>query len=61
MAGRDPGAAGGKPLCFIPWYQSTKPRYKVTQMVFGGQKVPVYGDRDSITKPTESDELYLLR
>ncbi len=51
----------GKPLCFIPWYQSTKPRYKVTQRLVGGEKLLVYGDRDTITEPTESDELYLLR
>ena len=49
----------GKPLCFIPWYQSKKPRYKVTQKDFGGEKVLVYGDRDTITAPTESDEVYL--
>ncbi len=49
----------GKPVCFIPWYQSTRPRYKVTQKVFGGEKVLVYGDKDTITAPTESDELYL--
>jgi hypothetical protein len=51
----------GKPLCFIPWYQSTKPRYKVTQKVLGGEKVLLYGDGDTVTKPTESDELYLIR
>ena len=51
----------GKPLCFIPWYPSKKPRYKVTQKVLGGEKVLVYGDRDTIASPTESDELYLIR
>ena len=51
----------GKPLCFIPWYPSKKPRYKVTQKVLGGEKVLVYGDRDTIGSPTESDELYLQR
>ena len=49
----------GKPLCFIPWYQSTKPRYKVTQRTVGGEKLLVYGDKDTIVSPTESDELYL--
>ena len=49
----------GKPVCFIPWYQSARPRYKVTQKAFGGEKVLVYGDKDTIAAPTESDELYL--
>lgn len=49
----------GKPLCFIPWYPSKKPRYKVTRRTVGGEKLLTYADADTITAPTESDELYL--
>ena len=49
----------GKPVCFIPWYQSTRPRYKVTSLAAHGKTLLIYNDRDTIQNPTESDELYL--
>ena len=49
----------GKPVCFMPWYPHTKPRYKITQKIIDGKKVRVYDDEASITEPTAGDELYM--
>lgn len=48
-----------KPICFIPFYPSEKPRYKITQEEINGKKVLVYNDETTITNPTPGDELFL--
>ena len=48
----------GKPVCFIPYYPSEKPRYKLTQKIVDGKKTLVYDDETTITNPTAGDELY---
>jgi len=48
----------GKPVCFIPYYPSEKPRYKLTQKIVDGKKLLVYDDETTITNPTAGDELY---
>lgn len=49
----------GKPLCFIPWYQHTEKRYKITQKLVDGKRLLVYNDEDTIANPTPGDELFL--
>jgi len=49
----------GKPVCFMPWYPSTKERYRITQKVVDGDKLLVYNDEKTIKHPTAGDELYL--
>ncbi len=49
----------GKPLCFIPYYNSDKPRYKITHKVVNGETLFVYDDETTIKNPTAGDELYL--
>ena len=49
----------GKPICFIPFYPSENPRYKLTQKVADGEKLLVYHDETTIKNPTAGDELYM--
>lgn len=49
----------GKPVCFIPWYPSPLPRYKLTRKAADGEPVLAYDDAKTIKNPTEADELYL--
>lgn len=50
----------GKPLCFIPWYQHDKARYKLTRKYIDGEPVLVYDDENTIKTPTAGDELYMM-
>lgn len=49
----------GKPLCFIPWYQHDKARYRLTRQYIDGKPVLVYDDESTIDSPTSGDELYM--
>ena len=48
-----------KPICFMPWYPHTKPRYKITRKMVDGKPVLVYDDETTITNPTAGDELFM--
>ena len=48
-----------KPICFIPWYQHTDKRYKITSKTVDGEKLLIYNDARTIADPTAGDELYM--
>ena len=49
----------GKPICFIPWYQHSDKRYKITQKTVDGRKRLIYDDEATIENPTAGDELFM--
>lgn len=49
----------GKPLCFIPWYPHSLPRYKLVRRMANGEPVLAYYDAAGIAAPSAGDELYL--
>lgn len=50
----------GKPVCFMPWYPHTQPRYKITRKFADGEAFLAYNDKSTIKNPTAGDELYMM-
>jgi hypothetical protein len=49
----------GKPVCFIPWYQHDKERFRITRKVADGKAFLAYDDETTIKEPTAGDELFM--
>jgi hypothetical protein len=49
----------GKPVCFIPWYQHNKERFRITRKIADGKTFLAYDDETTIKEPTAGDELFM--